>query len=262
MGGLSRRGSSSAPSINDRGQVSGTGYTTAAFGLPHAFRWTPSGGMQGRGTVGGACSAGWRRVVLIAVGLVAVGLMVLALVPSSAARHPSSAARHPRAVGVRGAAALGRLQFLPLQAQSVISGALGSHAAAFAADRWADGYGLAGGGVRADLNRGGVAVRVSGGTLSLALSGVGHGERLVAPGRVAPTASANRVVYQRAGVREWYAGGPLGIEQGYTLGSSQDKAKTGNSRRRARGRRRAGLSYSSTTSRSIALARSSAVGWV
>jgi hypothetical protein len=173
--------------------------------------------MQGLGTLGGTCSAGWRRVVLIAVGLVAVGLMVLALVPSSAARHPSSAARRPQAVGVKGAAALGRLQSLPLQAQSVISGALGSHAAAFAAERRTEGYALAGGGVAADLNGRGVVLRVSGGTLSLALSGVGRGERLVAPGRVSPTASANRVVYQRAGVREWYAAGPLGIEQGFTL---------------------------------------------
>jgi probable HAF family extracellular repeat protein len=51
---------SSAAAINDLGQVSGTGYTTAAFGLPHAFRWTPSGGMQDLGTLpGGTISNGW-----------------------------------------------------------------------------------------------------------------------------------------------------------------------------------------------------------
>ena len=69
----------------------------------------------------------------------------------------------------------------------------------------------------ADLNSREVSVRVSGGTLSLALSGVGRGERLVAPDRATPSANGNRVAYQHAGVREWYAAGPLGIEQGFRL---------------------------------------------
>jgi hypothetical protein len=34
---------------------------------------------------------------------------------------------------------------------------------------------------------------------------------------VAPTAQAYRVTYGRAGVHEWYAAGPLGIEQGSTV---------------------------------------------
>src|SRR5437588_847920 len=34
---------------------------------------------------------------------------------------------------------------------------------------------------------------------------------------VAPTARANLVVYRHRGVSEWYANGPLGLEQGFTL---------------------------------------------
>ena len=60
-------------------------------------------------------------------------------------------------------------------------------------------------------------VRVSGGTLSLALSGMGRGVRLIASGGVSPAAHANRVTYRRPGVTEWYAAGPLGIEQGFTV---------------------------------------------
>jgi hypothetical protein len=149
---------------------------------------------------------------LMVSGLMVLLLTLLALVPSQ-----WSAVADPRAAGVKGAAALGRLESLPVQAQSVISGALGAGAAAFAAERRAGGYGLAGGGVAADLNGREVAVRVSGGTLSLALSAVGRGVRLAAVGRASLAADANRVTYRRAGVREWYAAGPLGIEQGFTL---------------------------------------------
>jgi hypothetical protein len=39
--------------------------------------------------------------------------------------------------------------------------------------------------------------------------------RRLAP--VTPTASANRVTFARPGLSEWYANGPLGIEQGFTL---------------------------------------------
>src|SRR5581483_3976351 len=38
-----------------------------------------------------------------------------------------------------------------------------------------------------------------------------------APGASSVTAHGNRVTLTRAGIREWYAAGPLGIEQGFTL---------------------------------------------
>ena len=53
--------------------------------------------------------------------------------------------------------------------------------------------------------------------LGLSLRAVGYGASLTAVGGVAPRARANRVVYARAGLNEWYANGPLGLEQGFTV---------------------------------------------
>jgi hypothetical protein len=105
---------------------------------------------------------------------------------------------------------LSRLQSLPLQAQSVISSTIAADSRAFAARRTASGWGLSGGGVRADFRGDEPMLQLNGGrTLSLSLAGFG------APG--ASAARGNRVTLTRSGVKEWYAAGPLGIEQGFTL---------------------------------------------
>src|SRR3954451_1977690 len=165
------------------------------FALPFGF---------GRG-VGGW----WWRVVVVAL---ACGAVVLSGALSLTA--PS-----PRASGVGGAAALERLQSLPLQAQSVISAKLGAGAASFAARRSGDGDRLAGGGVAAGFGGRGARMRVAGGSLSMVLTGVGRGGRLGSAGAVSLRARANRVSWRRAGLREGYAAGPLGIEQGFTVAS-------------------------------------------
>jgi hypothetical protein len=51
----------------------------------------------------------------------------------------------------------------------------------------------------------------------MTVSGVGRGERSTSLGPVFPTAHANRVTYDQAGLQQWYASGPLGIEQGFTV---------------------------------------------
>jgi len=53
--------------------------------------------------------------------------------------------------------------------------------------------------------------------VGLSLRDVGYGSTLAAVGTVAPQAHANRVIYAHPGVSEWYANGPLGLEQGFTL---------------------------------------------
>jgi hypothetical protein len=170
-------------------------YGVVQFALPVGF--------------GGRVSGWWWRGVVVALGCAAV-VFFGAL---------SRTAPSPRANGVGGAAALERVQSLPLQAQGVMSSALGSGAASFAARRWGDGYRLAGGGVAADLGGRGVRMRVAGGSLSMVLTGVGRGGRFGSAGAVSLSARANRVSLRRAGLREWYAAGPLGIEQGFTVAS-------------------------------------------
>src|SRR3954447_13305654 len=151
----------------------------------------------------------WWRVVVVALACAAVVLFGAL----------SRTAPSPRGSGVGGAAALERLQSLPLQAQGVMSSALGSGAASFAARPSGDGYRLAGGGVAADVGGRGARMRVGDGSLSMVLTGVGRGGRTGAVGRASLSARANRVSLRRAGLREWYAAGPLGIEQGFTVAS-------------------------------------------
>jgi hypothetical protein len=149
------------------------------------------------------------RIVVVAL---ACGAVVLSGGLSRTA--PSAPAN-----GVRGAAALARLQSLPLQAQGVMSTSLGAGAASFAARPSGRGYRLAGGGVAADLGGRGARMRVGDGSLSMALAGVGRGDRLGSVESGSLRARANRVTLGRPGVREWYAAGPLGIEQGFTVAS-------------------------------------------
>ncbi|HXB66551.1 MAG TPA: fibronectin type III domain-containing protein [Solirubrobacteraceae bacterium] len=69
----------------------------------------------------------------------------------------------------------------------------------------------------AAFDAGGVSVGGSRGRIRIHLTGADSGTMVRGAASVEPTASANRVVYDRGGVREWYANGPLGIEQGFTV---------------------------------------------
>jgi hypothetical protein len=64
----------------------------------------------------------------------------------------------------------------------------------------------------------GVDVRRGTGELRLALRTVGRGDAVRRLVEVAPrVVASNRTVFHRAGLSEWYANGPLGLEQGFTL---------------------------------------------
>ncbi len=65
-----------------------------------------------------------------------------------------------------------------------------------------------------------VTVRSRGASLSLDLRAIGSGSALSAVAPVAPREHANRVTFSHPGVSEWYANGPLGLEQGFTLSRS------------------------------------------
>jgi hypothetical protein len=160
-----------------------------------------------------AISGRWagRLVALVVAGVA----LALVLVPVGSVQRGAVAGRAVR--GVAGAAAVERLASLPVGAQSAISAALGASAPVFAARRSGVGYRLSGGGVSARLAARGVDLRAGRGSLSMAFVGVGRGGRLSRSGVVSVRAHANRVVFDRGVVREWYAAGPLGIEQGFTV---------------------------------------------
>jgi hypothetical protein len=63
----------------------------------------------------------------------------------------------------------------------------------------------------------GLAVSWRSARLRLSPPAMGYGSARQAPAAVAPSARANRVSFAQAGLSEWYANGPLGLEQGFTI---------------------------------------------
>jgi trimeric autotransporter adhesin len=110
---------------------------------------------------------------------------------------------------------------LPLAARALVSRTVARDESAFRAVPVPGGFVAhnAPQGLLARFRRGGVLVRAPGGSVGLSLVGWGRGASLVALTPVWPRAAANQVSYERGGVREWYANGPLGLEQGFTVGS-------------------------------------------
>ena len=88
------------------------------------------------------------RAALAALGLAALAALAVAVVTHLPAPALSGPATHASSAG------LSRLQSLPLQAQSVISSTIAADSRAFTARRTASGWGLSGGGVRADFRAG------------------------------------------------------------------------------------------------------------
>ncbi len=167
----------------------------------------PAGGLDVAARVR---SVRWRLVMVVALLLA-----VLVAVFSLALREPRLASR----AADRGVARSMGLSSLPLTAQGVVSGALGANGYAYRVDASNDGFQALNPAqhLRARYESSGVTIDSGKARLGLSLRAVGYGAALTALGRVAPRARANRVVFARRGLSEWYANGPLGLEQGFTL---------------------------------------------
>jgi hypothetical protein len=127
---------------------------------------------------------------------------------------------HGAAVAVHGRTDAHGFAALPLAARGPVSAALGHDDRSFSARLVAGALTLSnsGQGLLARFGERGVQIRSGRARLGLSLVGYGYGSTLAAVGGVMPRAHANRVVYPHAaGVNEWYANGPLGLEQGFTL---------------------------------------------
>ena len=72
-------------------------------------------------------------------------------------------------------------------------------------------------GLGATFSTAGVRISSASTHLSMHLVDYGHAGALRTLGAVAPRASGNRVDYAHRGVDEWYANGPLGLEQGFDV---------------------------------------------
>jgi RHS repeat-associated protein len=154
----------------------------------------------------------WRAVVVAAL----LSLLVGGMLAQVLAGHRSSSLP---SFGRSSSVARKGLSSLPLVAQGVISGTLGADSSAYRVSASGGGFRAASPGqhMRMRFDRSGVLVSSGKVRLGLSLHAVGYGVSLTALGAVAPRVRANRVVYGRAGVSEWYSNGPLGLEQGFTI---------------------------------------------
>jgi trimeric autotransporter adhesin len=118
---------------------------------------------------------------------------------------------------------------VPLTARGPVSAALGAGVAAYQLDESAAGEWRAVNTTQrmgVSFGRSGTLVSSGGSQVRLRLAGVGFGGSLESMAQVAPFGHGNRLVYAHPGVREWYANGPLGLEQGFTVARPQTSGAT------------------------------------
>jgi hypothetical protein len=181
----------------------------------HGYRMTIRG-MAFGGNVGcGRCwsvgrsagfASGVQRSVAVAVAIVTAGV---AAGLSLAGAVDATSAVHSRVSARRGLASL------PLAAQPVVSDALGGDDPAYRV------LGLRAANPAQRLR---LAFSASGATLStrstrvrLSLVGFGYASAVRPVVATRPVATSNKVSYAHPGVREWYANGPLGLEQAFSV---------------------------------------------
>ncbi len=125
--------------------------------------------------------------------------------------------------------AAGGLVDLPAAARAPVSAALGYGSRAYRVTRSSGGFQLVNPTQRlsARFRRSGVQVASRGARLGLRLAAFGEGGQLMALGAATPVARGNRVSYVHPWLSEWYANGPLGLEQGFTIGRRPAGPATG-----------------------------------
>jgi hypothetical protein len=150
--------------------------------------------------------------------LFAAALLALAVVMAVHESFPgrrSVGAAHVRAHRFSHAGLLS----LPVAAQAPVSAALGAEGQAYRVSRLGGEFTASNPAQRlsTSFTRSGVSVRSGITEVGLSLLAVGYGSALAPLAQVAPSANANRVLYRHPGLDEWYANGPLGLEQGFTI---------------------------------------------
>lgn len=161
-----------------------------------------------------------RLLVIAALIAVALAAVLHQWHASGRGAIPAPASRTSRLIEVSG---------LPAASRGPLSAALGAGSAAYLARPSAAGFRVSNPGQRLQARFGPSGVTIDSAALEadLSLRAVGYGTALVPAGRARPTAAGNRVTYRLAGLGEWYANGPLGIEQGFTVARGPGNAARG-----------------------------------
>ena len=118
---------------------------------------------------------------------------------------------------------------LPLAARGPISAALGADQPAYRVHVSRGGLTAVSRaqGLSTSFGPGGVSVLSGRARLGLRLAAIGYGNSLATVAESAPRARGNRVSYAHPGVDEWYANGPLGLEQGFTIARALPRGTAG-----------------------------------
>jgi len=150
-------------------------------------------------------------VLALTAGAVAFAIAVVSFQLTAAGR-----AGQPVSAGMKGT-----LTSLPAAAEGVVSRTLGRDKPSYQVRTTASGMAATNKaqGLAARFTSQGVRIRAGTALVNLGLRAYGYGTDLRSVSQVAPRASGNRVTYQRGTVTEWYANGPLGLEQGFIVKS-------------------------------------------
>lgn len=154
---------------------------------------------------------GTRRRACVWAGLLLLPSACLALTGHAPGSPASASASVRSRIGTAS---------VPAAARGPISAAVGSELRAYRVHRVRNGRWLAvsaGQALTASFGSAGARVSSGGSLLALRLAGVGYDGSLARVAMVEPSARGNRVTYRYPDVTEWYANGPLGIEQGFTI---------------------------------------------
>jgi hypothetical protein len=154
-----------------------------------------------------------RLILAVLVTGCLLGTMVVGATPGSASPSTGALAIAHRDVQ-------DGLLSLPAAARGPVSASLGRDSAAYRLAAAADGYRAVSPGQRLALRftSAGVSVTSHLGSFGLVLREIGHGATLRSVSSSPPRRAANQITYAFGdGVREWYANGPLGLEQGFDL---------------------------------------------
>ena len=175
----------------------------AGYGTFSGRTVTPQGSSR---ALRGSISRNRRRLaIVLALAITAGASVTLVPAPQSSPSVPGPSIRHAEAVA--------------LPALASISEQIGAHDRGY----WGRTHGAgmiaqtSGGGLHSLFGRSGVQIRSVDVEVSASLRGIGYGDALQTVPSAAPRLDANRVLYHHPGVLEWYANGPAGLEQGFTV---------------------------------------------
>jgi FG-GAP repeat len=136
-----------------------------------------------------------------------LGMMAVALLLAAAAVWAPWAVPAPRPVNRQ----------VPAAAAASISGVLGAQEPAYRVASSSGEPAARSGALTERFGNAGVMLRFGPDRLGLGLVGWGRADRVQRPGLASPSVVRNRVTYRYPGGEQWFANGPLGLEQGFTI---------------------------------------------